>query len=130
MIVLRSTFDRLQAEAQALRAEIASYLARIAELRAERDWLRAQVALKDAEMLALRREGFDPPPAPAPVLPSTPAEELDAEIRRALETVADPGDPLWLSLVADARADLAAGASPEEIAEGIRRGSSLNPFHA
>lgn len=94
------------------------------------DWLRSQLAEKDAAMLAMRREGFDPQRAGA-VQQRAPAQPLPFEVQRVIESLAKPGDALWHELQRDARVGLAAeGANPKEVAAELQRGSTLNPFHA
>lgn len=141
MIVLRRTHEALRAEmlsererfAKALAAELERRFAaegRLAAAERETTWLREQLTAKDEAMLALRREGFDPAGVPGlvPQVVKLPGDDLGPEVKNALQYVAKPGDPLWFIEVEAARRELSAGRSAEQVAQSIRRGSTLNPF--
>lgn len=123
-----AVIDGLRRERDGLSRERDNALAHAATVKEERDWLRNQVAAKDAMIWAMQREGFEPP-APTP-----PAHErgpdLDIEVRKAIERVASPGSDLWMLESARARREISLGKAPGDVAEEIERGSKLNPFHA
>lgn len=151
MIVLRSTYEALQArfddaqknasrwfaelqlaneDREQLRTERATYMAAVEALRDERNHLRDQLAAKDEAILALRREGFDPARPAVPEAERPPAVRLPDDVVRALEARATPGSALWMDEMKRVREELAVGRDPAAIAKEIERGSPLNPYHA
>lgn len=88
-----------------------------------------QIDAKDAALLDMRREGFDPqqvaPTAQAPA--QEPKDPLDPKIQMAIEALAEPGSRDAGIMADDARLQLAAGRSLEAVIDSIERGSGINP---
>lgn len=134
MIVLRSTYDAIRVKYEAMReakigAEVRarSLAHHVTVLEEQVAYLRAEMDKATERLMDLRREGFDPP-SPLPPEIQKPEEDLPPEVRMAIEMVAEPGDPLWMQEVANARRALELNVRAEEVAERIRRGADhLNP---
>lgn len=113
-----------------LTAELARAYAACEERLKEIQWLRSQVEAKDAVILDMRREGFDPTKAVSPTA-AAPAQEpkdpLDPKIQMAIEALAEPGSRDAGIMADDARLQLAAGKSLEDVIDSIERGSGINP---
>lgn len=140
MFVSRGRFEELQREILRLTSERAHFEARCAaqsdllerarhreiDLLARLDALRIETIDRITEM---RREGFNPA-ANAPGAPDYTPVELPGEVQSALEDVA-AGDPQLFTRLQHryARELEQPGADAKKIAERIRAGSSLNPFH-
>jgi hypothetical protein len=136
MIVSREKYEELHAENTRLRDEImservkaAGATARAERLDTELQWLRGQLGSAYDTILTLRREGFDPPRPQDPASVQKP-DALPSEVRKAIESVASPGEALWGQLMRTAGDMLANETSPKDVAAVIRRGSSMNPHHA
>lgn len=76
----------------------------------------------------LRREGFNP--TPAPVQPERMEDAVNPAIRSAVRDLADEGSSLYYTLIHEAEALLAANTPLEDVLKSIRTGSSYNPLHA
>lgn len=78
-----------------------------------------------ADMLSMKRDGFNPTPQNAPI---PPRQEFPPGIEEVLALRAG-NDPALLSrLMRLAATRLAAGDSAEAVAEEIKKGSNINPF--
>lgn len=78
-----------------------------------------------AQIVELRREGFNPAPAPA-TPPAT--EDLPPEVRSAIRERAGKDARLAAELYEQAQADLARSMKPEEVAQGILKGGDYDPW--
>ena len=91
--------------------------------------LRAQVAAKDAAILAMKREGFDPPDPRPPTVHEIRAK-LPAIVLHRIEQIAQPGTKEHFEMLAEAEALV--GAYPdrpaEQIADEVAAGSPINPY--
>ena len=127
-----------QAQRQAFEAEkalaVAERRAAIAEVRANileagnsdlRQWLEA----KDAVILAMKREGFDPP-APQPPTTHEIRAKLDPAILHRIEQIAQPGTKEHFEMMAEAEALIGAypDRSAEAIADEVTAGSPISPY--
>jgi hypothetical protein len=92
----------------------------LAELRGALEAEREHSRRLQAQILELRRDGFQAPPPALPVAASGP--ELPDGVMAALLERAQPGTALWRQLNAEIAPMLQAGASAEEVAERVLKG--------
>ncbi len=94
----------------------------------EVEYLRRRVEELTAEIIGLKREGFDPPAAQPPQ--PQDREEIAGEIMAAIRDVAEWGTEEYYGMVGEAGALCAA--HPEwdakRIAQEVTQGSPLNPY--
>ena len=91
--------------------------------------LRDQLAKKDEAILALRRDGFDPPD-PRPPTTHEMRAKLDPAILHAIEQIAQPGTKEHFVMLQEAEALV--GAYPdrpaEQIADEVTEGCPISPY--
>lgn len=96
---------------------------------AVRDHLYAKLDEKDAVILALRREGFDPP-APQPPTTQELRKKMPPEVLHRIEQIAQPGTREHFEMLSEAEALI--GAYPdrpaEQIADEVTEGSPISPY--
>ena len=95
----------------------------------ENQYLRDQLAAKDAAILALRREGFDPPD-PRPPTTHEIRAKLDPAILHRIEQIAQPGTKEHFEMLQEAEALV--GAYPDRaadaIADEVTEGCPISPY--
>ena len=90
-----------------------------------RQWLEA----KDAAILAMKREGFDPPD-PRPPTTHEIRAKLDPAILHRIEQIAQPGTKEHFVMLQEAEALIAAypDRPAEQIADEVTEGSPISPY--
>ena len=95
----------------------------------ENQYLRDQLAAKDAAILAMKREGFDPPD-PRPPTTHEIRAKLDPQILHRIEQIAQPGTKEHYVMLQEAEALV--GAYPdrpvEQIADEVTEGCPISPY--
>ena len=96
---------------------------------AEATYYREQLAAKDAAILAMKREGFDPPD-PRPPTTHEIRAKLDPAILHRIEQIAQPGTKEHYVMLQEAEALVGAypDRSPELIADEVTEGCPISPY--
>ena len=92
----------------------------------EIEYQRGRIEELTAELLTMKREGFDPPP-PMPEAATETIDALPIDVLAAIEEVAQPGQAFYMQQVRDAEEALEGGLGEKELVEQIKGGGSLNP---
>lgn len=114
-----------------LAVQLARVQGRLEAREEEIERLRADYAALQRDMMAMKQEGFMPPPA-QPQMSAVEAPPLPKPILEAAQAIADPGTPMYDAILEDARKTILELPDGEELdveqlAAEIREGSTLNP---
>ena len=121
--------ERWQADYLTERAKVAGLEQLVLSHVSEAAYLRTTIERKDAEILALRREGFDPPDPRPPTVHEARAK-MDPAILHRIEQIAQPGTKEHFEMLQEAEALV--GAYPDrpadQIADEVTEGCPISPY--